>query len=405
MKEHGFTENIRSVLKSEFGELAETILEKSELLQYINIKTRSANSGSKARGSFANLYAIYVLIEDYINNEFDKKDSYSEYEGAIFSNLLKRQRELPFGGKLQNHALNSRMNEEFKKFFEQSDFIPILRNLSTNRYWINDNLLKVEIGGKIINIAHSIILIIDEYIKTKQDAFEQFITTCEKLQEVVEGDDTEIVNFIINLLKPNVDARLFEIVSYSILKYYYDNQKIYWGFEVDKLNEEKLKLYKTGRTNANDGGIDFVMKPLGRFFQVTETLDLKKYFLDIDKIQKFPITFVIKSNEDIDSIKQKIEFNAKKAYSVSTIVDKYMECIEEIINIPVITERFSIATEKGYLNDILNEIINQSKVEFNFSDVEEASIDDLDALDEFNSEADDISVDTIQTSFDFDNPT
>lgn len=77
MKEHGFTENIRSVLKSEFGELAETILEKSELLQYINIKTRSANSGSKARGSFANLYAIYVLIEDYINNEFDKKDSYS----------------------------------------------------------------------------------------------------------------------------------------------------------------------------------------------------------------------------------------------------------------------------------------------------------------------------------------
>ena len=48
-----------------------------------------------------------------------------------------------------------------------------------------------------------------------------------------------------------------------------------------------MKLYKTGRTNANDGGIDFVMKPLGRFFQVTETLDFKKYFLDIDKIETF----------------------------------------------------------------------------------------------------------------------
>ena len=50
-------------------------------------------------------------------------------------------------------------------------------------------------------------------------------------------------------------------------------------------------LYKTGRTNANDGGIDFVMRPLGRFFQVTETVDVNKYFLDIDKIQRFPLTF------------------------------------------------------------------------------------------------------------------
>jgi hypothetical protein len=74
---------------------------------------------------------------------------------------------------------------------------------------------------------------------------------------------------------------------------------------MDKLNTENLKLYKTGRTNANDGGIDFVMKPLGRFFQVTETLDFKKYFLDIDKIQKYPITFVIKSNEPTQDLLRK----------------------------------------------------------------------------------------------------
>jgi len=46
------------------------------------------------------------------------------------------------------------------------------------------------------------------------------------------------------------------------------------------VKEDFLILYKTGRTNANDVGIDFVMKPLGRFFQVTETLDVRKYFLD-----------------------------------------------------------------------------------------------------------------------------
>lgn len=65
-------------------------------------------------------------------------------------------------------------------------------------------------------------------------------------------------------------------------------------------------LYKTGRTNANDGGIDFVMRPLGQFFQVTETVDVNKYFLDIDKIQRFPLTFVVKSVDPVDTITQNI---------------------------------------------------------------------------------------------------
>ena len=51
---------------------------------------------------------------------------------------------------------------------------------------------------------------------------------------------------------------------------------------------------------------NFVMQPLGRFFQVTETLDFKKYFPDIDKIQKFPTTFVIKSDEGIEDLLSKI---------------------------------------------------------------------------------------------------
>ena len=45
-----------------------------------------------------------------------------------------------------------------------------------------------------------------------------------------------------------------------------------------------MELYKTGRVGANDGGIDFVLRPHGRFFQATEVLDFGKYFLDIDKI-------------------------------------------------------------------------------------------------------------------------
>lgn len=367
--ENTFTANIKSVLHKYFDKNADDIFDKSQLIQYINEKTRSANKGSKSRSSFANLYAIYVIVEDYIVNEYDIKGDYSTYEGAIFNRLFARQRELPFGSKLQNHALNNRMNSEFQKFFPGSEFIPILRNLETNRYWINENLLKIKLGQVNFNIAKSIIEIIDEYAKTKQDAFHNFMKSCQELQKISTINKKEVEKFIFELLKPNVDARLFEIVSYSILKFYYFNQEIIWGFEMEKLTKENLKLYKTGRTNANDGGIDFVMKPLGRFFQVTETLDFKKYFLDIDKIQKYPITFVIKSNESLDDLIAKIRDNASKSYLIKAIVDKYMDCIEEVINIPSLNKRFKEAINMGYLNNILDEIVTQSKVEFNFEEI------------------------------------
>lgn len=112
--EHDFTPVIREILTKHFAYKAEDLFEKSPLLQYINIKTVSATRGSKARSSFANLYAIFVLLEDYINHGFHQKGDYSKYDGAQFSKLFKRQRELPFGGKLQNHGLNHRLNEEFR---------------------------------------------------------------------------------------------------------------------------------------------------------------------------------------------------------------------------------------------------------------------------------------------------
>ncbi|MDR0969335.1 MAG: restriction endonuclease [Lentimicrobiaceae bacterium] len=369
--EHTFTANIKTILEQHFGKDSEDIFNNSQLIQYLNFKTRSANKGSKARSSFANLYAIYVILEDYIANGFDKQNGYADYEGVAFVKLFTRQRELPFGSKLQNHALNNRMNAEFQKYFPDSEFIPILRNLETNKYWINEHLLKVKVGKTTYNLASVIIEIIDEYVKTKQDAFQRFIKTLEEFQEIANSEPKKVIEFIGNLLAPNVDARLFEIVSYSILKYYYHDQHIYWGYEVDKLNKENLQLFKTGRTNANDGGIDFVMRPLGRFFQVTETLDFKKYFLDIDKIQKFPITFIIKSDEPTNDILAKIKDNASKIYLVTAIVNKYMSCIEEVINIPTLNQHFADSIKLGYLKNILDEIITQSKVEFNYTETEE----------------------------------
>ncbi|MEG4912169.1 MULTISPECIES: restriction endonuclease [unclassified Microcoleus] len=322
--EHEFTKIIKTILEDKFGEVGYQILRESQLILYLNIKTKSSNKGSKSRGSFANLYAIYVLVEDYLVKNFHQTGMYSDYEGAVYTNLFKRQRELPFGQKLQNHGLNHRMNEEFKRYFPTCEFIPILRNQKNNRYWFNENLLKVKINENEHNIAETVIHIIDAYVEAKRDSFEKFIQICKDAQRLTE---VQVREFIKQMVAPNVDARIFEIVSYSILKYYYNDRVIYWGYALDRLQQENLKLFKTGRTNANDGGIDFVMKPLGRFFQVTETVDVNKYFLDIDKIERYPITFVVKSLDSDREIKSKIEAQARKLYSINAIVSQYMECI------------------------------------------------------------------------------
>lgn len=367
-----FESYIKNYLYEKYGESSEELYSLSYILQYLVHKTKSANRGAKARGSFANLYAIYVIVEDYLKQGFDKNENYAQYEGAQFSALFKRQRELPFGAKLQNHALNSRMNDEFFKFFPtQRGVYPIMRNLETQRYWFNENYLKINIGSETINIATDIINIIDAYVNAKQDSFKQFIEQCQQLQEIEDKEPEVVKTFILSLLAPNVDARLFEIVSYAILKFYYRGQHIYWGFTMDDIKQEFLHLYKTGRTNANDGGIDFVMKPLGRFFQVTETLDFKKYFLDIEKIEKFPVSFVIKSEETEADLRRKLETDAIKTYIVRKVVDDYMSCIEEIINIPKLKDCLDELETKGLISDILKEIILQSKVEFNYEEDED----------------------------------
>ena len=363
-----FKDTIHNIVIEDFGsESGNLILQISDLIKYITVKTKSANESSKSRGSFGNLYAIYVLVEDYLKHGFDTNEQYKNYEGAMFSSLLTRQRQLPFGAKLQNHALNHRMNMEFKKICSTCEFTPIIRDATTNRYWFNENLLKISIGGGYVCIAKTIIKIIDAYIATKQNAFNQFIDACEKLKSLESQNEDKIVAFIMELIKPEMDARIFEIVSFAILKYHYFGIKLFWGFTRENLKHENLVLYKTGRTNANDGGIDFVMKPLGRFFQVTETLDIKKYFLDIDKIEKYPLSFVVKTEMDIEDIRKAFLADAIKLYCIQSVVESYMNSIEEIINIPILKSYLISAIEAGHLEEILSEIILQSKVEFNYN--------------------------------------
>jgi hypothetical protein len=227
---HSFTAQIEDILASHFGDASHDVFRESPLIRYINQKTKSASRGSKSRGSFANHYALYVVIEDYIHKGYAPGGAlygkYSEYEGARFSDLFRRQRELPFGQKLQNHALNARLNDEFRKFFPLINKEPITRDVSKQRYWIQEDLINVDVRGRDgkslrHNLAEALIDIIDAYIATKKEAFEGFIETCRQISELSEKDVDGALNFITQQIQPNVDARIFEIVSFSVLKSFY----------------------------------------------------------------------------------------------------------------------------------------------------------------------------------------
>jgi hypothetical protein len=184
-------------------------------------------------------------------------------------------------------------------------------------------------------------------------------------------DPKHAIEFVFEQLQKNVDARVFEIISYAVLKAKYGLETVWIGETKESIAEEFLVLYKTGRTNANDGGIDFVMKPLGRFFQVTETIDVNKYFLDIDKVQRFPITFVVKSTDTEDQIRSSIREQATVKYKIEAVVDSYMKAVEEVINVTDLVKAFDQVVNSGQLQAVMNEIVLQSKVEFNFNDEDE----------------------------------
>lgn len=366
-----FSDRILEILVDHFGDdKAREIYRDSTLIGYLEKKTRAANRGSKSRGSFANLYAIYVLVEDYLNQGFQGAGGYSEYDGARFSVLFARQRQLPFGEKLQNHALNSRLNDEFHKFYPDAVARPIMRDVESQRYWFSESLLQS--NGE--NLAEAVVEVIDAYVDARRGNFNKFLDDCRRIQGLDDSANEEKRAFVESLLSPTTDARLFEIASFAIMKTHYGSRTVWFGWTEEAVAEESLVLYKTGRTNANDGGIDFVMRPVGRFFQVTETLDVKKYFLDIDKLQKFPITFVVKTGLPIDTIRTRLREGAETAFGVTRIVEKYMGAVEEIVNIPRLMELVEESIAAGRLSELIGELVLQSQVEFHLSDDEEEMI-------------------------------
>lgn len=348
---------IINILEKHFPGRSLEIFKKSELIQYFNLKSNAIHGDSKARRSLANWYAIYSILHFYKEAGFINNDNYKKFEGFNYTSLFQFMRSQYGGSKLQNHALNSRVNGEFKnKINSDKGNLIIIHN---NKYLLNPSYLYVDSE----DLTDIYIEIIKEYVNLliKKDHYLSVI-----LEDLNKIDDIQIKKLKIKeLLDENTEARIFEIVSYAILANHYKKTKVFIGYSPNELEEQYLQLYKTGRTNANDGGIDFVMKPLGRFFQVTEVDNYDKYFLDIDKVLRFPITFVVKTEQsNIDVLNQLEEYAELKSGGHEIIKSKYMEAIEEIITINELKNWLN-KLNGNEIKQIIKDIDLYYKLEFN----------------------------------------
>ena len=65
---------------------------------------------------------------------------------------------------------------------------------------------------------------------------------------------------------------------------------------------------------------------------------------------------------------EKLKVDALNTYIVQKVVDDYLRCIEEIVNIPELKNYLEELDKRNMVGEVLKEIILQSKVEFNYED-------------------------------------
>lgn len=115
---------VKKVLEEQLGGNfdVESFYNSSPLLKYLDSKMGAIYGNSKSRRSLANIYAVYSIIYFYVDEFFSNEETYKNFEGYEYTKLFNFYRGLYGGSKLQNHALNSRVNGEFKnKIVSEND--------------------------------------------------------------------------------------------------------------------------------------------------------------------------------------------------------------------------------------------------------------------------------------------
>ncbi len=351
---------IEDILKECYLKEFQDIYDKSYLLQYLDKKMKAVHGNTKTRRNLASIYAIYAILYFYKSDFYGDKEKYRRFEGYDYMRLLNFYKGLYGGSKLQNHALNSRVNGEFKNKFK--DVINNLIIINNGKYLIHIDYLYVN----EYDISKVVCKIVEKYIELLMKKDHTLINTLDELRKLTaHKKKKEKINA---LLTEDAEVRIFEIISYAILKNHYKNFKVYFGDSKETIEEVRLQLFKTGRTNANDGGIDFVMRPVGRFFQVTEVNNYDKYLLDIDKVMHFPISFVIKTKQTKTSVYSEIEeYICARTCGMEVLEKRYKKSIEEIITINELQEWLEELNNDD-IDEMIRDIDVYYKLEMNISD-------------------------------------
>lgn len=350
---------VREIIDAHFPGKADKIYANSPLIQYLDKKSGAIHGTAKTRRSLANYYAIYSILSFYVEDFFEKPDEYKAFDGYEYTKLFAFYRGLYGGGKLQNHALNSRVNGEFRNKFHADKDLIIVHN---RRYSLHIDFLYVQ-GLDISRVAAEII---EKYVHLLMEKDHALLYALDQMAKAATPEEKKAQ--IGALLTEDAEARIFEIISFAILKSHYKAQKIYIGYSPNEIHEESLGLFKTGRTNANDGGIDFVMKPIGRFFQVTEVNTYDKYLLDIDKVLHFPISFVIKTEKPKEQVEREVDcYIRNKSGGMRVIEERYRKAFEEIITINEMKKWLTLLDSES-VDTIINDIDFYYKMEMNLNE-------------------------------------
>lgn len=344
------------------------------LLRYVGIKTQAVTRTTTRRGAYGNLGTLLILLKDFL----DHFDSYNDYPGIRFNDYLQEVRLLPGCSKVQNHAINHRLNQEFRKFFGQNVELPVQRipvpgRETVTRYKVNQGFFTAFTAlDERRKVAKLLLDILSLYFFFRERGSAELIEQCREMLKDPLANEEQILNLFRESITHN-DARMFEISSFVVLKAWYANKEILMGPDSSELERLPLTLYKTGRVSANDGGINFVLIPLGKFFQATQGLDLKKFFLDIDKISRYPITFVMQTTLSSDEALRLIGEKAQQEFADPEIVERYLGSIESIFTLQdlnrILDELHTLSPKQrtAVYKDAINEFINQYSVEYNIS--------------------------------------
>ena len=173
---------VEEILKADFSENYQLIYDESLLLQYLDKKMKAVHGNSKTRRSLANIYAIYSILHYYETEFYNKPDKYRQFQGYDYLRLF-YYRGLYGGSKLQNHALNSRVNGEFKNKF------PTVKNdliiIDNGKYLLHIDYLYVNNA----DISKTCSRIIEKYINLLMAKDHALLSILQEMQSLIDVNE------------------------------------------------------------------------------------------------------------------------------------------------------------------------------------------------------------------------